>query len=46
MKIFIKVGLVLLGIAGVLYWLGGKFLQPARSLHARYKRSSDEDTTV
>lgn len=42
MKVFIKIGLVILGVAGVLYWLGAKFLQPARRLHDRYKRSDEE----
>lgn len=46
MKVFIKIGLVILGIAGVLYWLGGKFLQPARRLRDRYKRPLDEDRFV
>ena len=46
MKVIIKIGLVILGIGGVLYWLGGKFLQPARRLHDRYKRPLDEDQLV
>ena len=46
MKVFIKVGLVILGVAGVLYWLGAKFLQPARRLHDRYKHESDKEQNV
>ena len=46
MKVFIKVALVVLGLAGVLYWLGAKFLQPARRLHEKYKQSKNGDTTV
>ena len=46
MKVFIKIGLVILGVAGVLYWLGAKFLQPARRLRDRYKRPLDEDQFV
>lgn len=46
MKVFLKIGLVILGVAGVLYWLGGKCLQPARRLRDRYKRPIDEDQVV
>lgn len=46
MKVFIKIGLVILSVAGVLYWLGGKFMQPARRLHDRYKRPIDEDQVL
>ncbi len=46
MKVFIKIGLVVLALGGVLYWLGGKFLQPARRLHDKYKKTQNEDITV
>ena len=46
MKVFFKIALAILGVAGVLYWLGGKFLQPARRLHDKYKKTENGDTTV
>lgn len=46
MKVFIKIGLVVLAVGGILYWLGGKFLQPARVLRNKYRKNRDEDTAV
>ena len=46
MKVFIKIGLVILGVAGVLYWLGGKCLLPARRLRDHYKHAVDEEQNV
>ena len=46
MKVFLKVGLAVLALAGVLYWLGAKFLQPARRLHSKYKKTKNGEKTV
>ena len=46
MKVFIKIALLVLGFAGVVYWFFGKLLQPAYRLRDRYKRPLDEDQLV
>lgn len=46
MKVFLKIGLLVLSLAGVLYWLGGKCLLPARRLHDKYKKTENGDTTA
>lgn len=46
MKMVLKIGIAVLAIAGVLYWLFAKVLKPARYLRDRYKRPIDEDEVV
>ena len=46
MKLFLKIGIVVLAVAGILYWVGAKFLKPARYLRDRYKRPIDEDQVL
>ena len=46
MKVFIKIGLVVLGLAGVMYWLGGKSVYLARHLQERcFHNKKEEENT-